>query len=220
MTFLMIFQLFKIWDDIPAMQGVSATIRAAGPGLFSFGIIFISLLTVFAGSAMLAFGHQMEEFHNFYLAVKTTLIVMTTAATEVYDKQNEVDPIVASCWHWLMITVMYVVCLNLVLCILVDAYAAGRSERDDEDHQLYPTLYEQGADTLKFYFRWFIESLSSENVSGMGADESCHQEKEGLAKVCPETATSAAASKFLQRKHIEETKIDPQLDLSDVEEFE
>ena len=88
MTFLMIFQLFKIWDDIPAMQGVSATIRAAGPGLFSFGIIFISLLTVFAGSAMLAFGHQMEEFHNFYLAVKTTLIVMTTAATEVYDKQN------------------------------------------------------------------------------------------------------------------------------------
>ena len=128
MVMLMIFLMFKTWDGIPAMQGVSATVLNASARLFSFGIILMCLLTLFAGGAMLAFGQQMDEFHTFPNAFLTTLIVMTTGSEETYELQRDIDPFIASVWHWLLVCIMYVVCLNLLLCILVDAYGESRAQ--------------------------------------------------------------------------------------------
>ena len=42
---------------------------------------------------------------------------------------------------------MYVVCLNLVLCILVDAYGETQAQHTGDAG---PSLFEQGADTASF----------------------------------------------------------------------
>jgi hypothetical protein len=152
MVLLMIFLMFKTWDGIPAMQCVSATVLTASSRLFAFGIILLNLLTLFAGAAMLSFGQQMEEFHTFSNAFLTTLLVTTTGSEEVYENQLEIDPILASVWHWLLVCIMYVVCLNLLLCILVDAYGESRAKlAETVKDMVVPTLYEQSMDTALYY---------------------------------------------------------------------
>ena len=100
---------------------------------------------------MLAFGLQMEEFHTFSDAVVTTLIVLSTGSEGIYKVQFSIDPLLASLWHWLVVGIMYVVCLNLVLCILVDAYAESQAQRSEMEKEMHmPTLYEQCADTALY----------------------------------------------------------------------
>ena len=164
MIVLMIFLMFKTWDGIPAMQGVSASIRNASARLLSFGIILVFLITLFAGSAMLAFGTHMEEFHSFSDAFVTTLVIIATGTEDVYEAQFEIDPALASTWHWLLVCIMYVVCLNLVLCILVDAYAQTQVDRDEAEKDSHmPTLPEQCSDTAYYCFesskRWLINAV-------------------------------------------------------------
>lgn len=146
--FTMIFEFFKIWDGIPALYGVSSTISIAGEGLMSFSLVLGCLVTLFAGAAMLAFGQKVTAFHDMSSAIIQTLILMSSGDPEVYTMLLELNPLIASIWYWLLICVMYLVCLNLVLCILVDAYAeANTMVLNHDDH--IPTLLEQGSDTAK-----------------------------------------------------------------------
>jgi len=209
---LMIFLMFKTWDGIPAMQGVSATVLNASARLFSFGIIIVCLLTLFAGGAMLAFGQQMEEFHTFSDAFLSTLIVMTSGSEDIYQIQLEIDQLLASLWHWLLVGIMYVVCLNLLLCILVDAYGESRAQRAelDKDHIL-PTLYEQSVDTA-----WYCMDSIKNRIMSLTQDE---DERKTIPKQVfvapPQDATSAAKSMLARHQSkkigiIEDERTKPQ----------
>ena len=212
MVMLMIFLMFKTWDGIPAMQGVSATVLNASARLFSFGIIIVCLLTLFAGGAMLAFGQQMEEFHTFSDAFLSTLIVMTSGSEDIYQIQLEIDQLLASLWHWLLVGIMYVVCLNLLLCILVDAYGESRAQRAelDKDHIL-PTLYEQSVDTA-----WYCMDSIKNRIMSLTQDE---DERKTIPKQVfvapPQDATSAAKSMLARHQSkkigiIEDERTKPQ----------
>jgi len=200
MVMLMIFLMFKTWDGIPAMQGVSATVINASARLFSFGIIIICLLTLFAGGAMLAFGQQMEEFHTFVDAFLSTLIVMTSGSEDIYRVQLEIDKLLASLWHWLLVGIMYVVCLNLLLCILVDAYGESRAQRAelDRDHIL-PTLYEQGVDAAYYC----VESVRDQVMDALKKPDPSAEKKAKPKQVFvapPRDATSAAKSMLVRHQ--------------------
>ena len=145
----MILRLFKTWEHIPALQGVSRTVSLAASRLASFGIIVVCLVTLFAGSAMMSFGQQMEEFHDIQTAFISTLIVITTGEASIYEKQYLIDPLFASIWHWLLIAVMWVVCLNLVLCILVDAYTEAMTSTQNQGN--VPSLFMQAQDLAEYY---------------------------------------------------------------------
>ena len=147
---IMIFLMFKTWEGIPALQGVSATVRNAAKSLFSFSLILGCLIALFAGAGMLAFGQEMEGFHSLTESTVTTLIVMTTGTEEIYAEQHAIDPFLAALWHWLLVCIMYVVCLNLVLCILVDAYAETRLQKEEMANGDDPSLYEQSLDTVVY----------------------------------------------------------------------
>jgi hypothetical protein len=124
------------------------TIRFAGARLLSFSLIFIILSILFAGEGMIAFGLQMVEFRDFMSSLVTTVIVSATGSEDIYKKQYLINPLIASVWHWSLICVMYVVCLNLILCILVDAYTGTVAARSKSDGPV-PTLWEQSVDTAK-----------------------------------------------------------------------
>jgi hypothetical protein len=150
-VFGLIFQMFKVWEGIPSLQGVSDTIVIAGKGLMSFSLVIVCLVTLFAGAGMLAFGQQMEEFHDGVSAFITTLLIMTKGDADVYQRQYEIDPVFSSIWHWLLVCIMYLVCLNLILCILVDAYGEAHSAHENADRLTMPSLMEQSWDTFSYY---------------------------------------------------------------------
>jgi len=182
------------------MQGVSATVINASARLFSFGIIIICLLTLFAGGAMLAFGQQMEEFHTFSDAFLSTLIVMTAGTEDIYRDQLQIDKLLASLWHWLLVGIMYVVCLNLLLCILVDAYGESRAQRAemDKDHIL-PTLYEQGVDVAQYC----AESLRNKVMSVFEKQEAVDMKNAAPVPISAspaQGATNAAQSMLARHK--------------------
>merc|ERR1712118_444209 len=109
-------------------------------------MILTCLVCLFAGAGMLAFGQQMEEFHSFPLSVISTMIVMTTGSAHYYPTQYEIDPVFACLWHWMLMTTMWVVCLNIILCILVDSYAEAKAkmlEEEDAYEGAMPSLVDQ-----------------------------------------------------------------------------
>jgi hypothetical protein len=149
--FSMVFEFFKVWNGIPALLGVTQTLTIAGNGLMSFSLVLFCLVTLFAGSAMLAFGQKVDSFHDMTSAIIQTLVIMTTGDPAVYNRLLELNPAIASIWYWLLVCVMYLVCLNLVLCILVDAYGESNTMvLNQEEHTV--TLLEQGSDTAKHLF--------------------------------------------------------------------
>jgi hypothetical protein len=150
---LQISHLFKIWENIPALQSVSATMSAASTRIIPFLVIMMLLVTVFGGAAMLAFGQQMEEFHDFTTACVSTLIVISKGSSDIYQRQFAIDPFLSSVWHWLLVCVMTMVLLHLIFCILVESYAEAQASvlaQRVMANENIPTLFEQGLDTTKF----------------------------------------------------------------------
>mmetsp|Transcript_8989 Transcript_8989/g.10793 ORF Transcript_8989/g.10793 Transcript_8989/m.10793 type:complete len:320 (-) Transcript_8989:187-1146(-) len=152
-VFSMIFELFKVWEGIPALRGVAQTISIAGNGLMSFSLVLGCLITLFGGAGMLAFGQQMIEFHDMISAIISTLTIMTTGDSAIYERQFELNPFIATVWYWTLVCIMYLVCLNLVLCILVDAYGEANAALSNDNEHI-PTLYEQGRDTLMYFLNY------------------------------------------------------------------
>jgi hypothetical protein len=105
---------------------------------------------------MIAFGVQMEEFHDFVSSFMTTVIVSTTGIEDIYKKQHLINVFMASMWHWSLICVMFVVCLNLILCTLVDAYTGTVAARSKSDGPV-PTLWGQTVDTTKHLSEYVFE---------------------------------------------------------------
>jgi hypothetical protein len=104
------------------------TIKVAGARLLSFSLIYIAISFLFAGAGMIAFGVQMAEFHGFVSSFMTTVIVSATGINDIYKKQHLIKEFMASVWHWSFICVMYVICLNLIHCILACSLQQLRSQ--------------------------------------------------------------------------------------------
>jgi hypothetical protein len=154
-VFTMIFEFFKVLEGIPALKRVADTLALAGSPLMSFSLVLGILVFLFAGAAMLAFGQKMEGFSNIFNAVMSTLIVMTTGDTVIYAEQYDVSPIIATIWYWLLVTIMYLVCMRLILCILMDAYGEASEDEEIDD----TTLYEQGYDTITYLVRHHLHQV-------------------------------------------------------------
>lgn len=120
---IMVGRLFRAWNGIPLYKSVSQTIMNASSRLVSFAVIFAFLVLVFSGCGMLAFGQQLVEFHTFSSSVVATLIIISTGDADLYQRQRLVDPFLANLWHWILIMVLNVVCLNLLLAVLVQSYS-------------------------------------------------------------------------------------------------
>mmetsp|Transcript_31015 Transcript_31015/g.39917 ORF Transcript_31015/g.39917 Transcript_31015/m.39917 type:complete len:434 (+) Transcript_31015:438-1739(+) len=196
-VFSMIFQMFKIWEGIPSLQGVSDTIVIAGKGLASFSIVLICLITLFAGSAMVAFGQQLEYFNDVPNAFITTMIVMTKGEPDVYYQQYKIDPLFASVWHWLLVCIMYMVCLNLILCILVDAYGEAHNAHSDGDRLTMPTLWQQTSDTFSYYGQDMFHTVQRKSSAIRRGDlrsalSTARSDNDGL----PSSRLSARSSKI------------------------
>jgi hypothetical protein len=136
---------------------VADTISIAKGPLLSFSLVLICLVTLFAGAGLIGFGQKMEEFHDMYNAVISTLIVVTTGSSDVYVEQYKISPFIATIWYWLLIILMYLVCLRLILCILMDAYGEASEDEMVDD----TSLFEQGLDTLTYLVQHHVNQVKT-----------------------------------------------------------
>jgi hypothetical protein len=200
---LLMCRMFKTWENIPALKGVSATMSLASSRLFPFAVIMTFLVTLFGGSAMLAFGQQMEEFHDFTTACISTLIVIFKGGSEIYQKQFQIDPFLSSVWHWLLVGLMTMVLLHLVFCILVESYAEAQAVAMAAkacSGIRPPTLFEQSIETMKTVSRMVCPDTTS---------------KSGKTSLSPLDMTGIDGTGVV---HVESTRI-PQLRVEDSQGF-
>jgi len=138
LVFVIVFRIFKLCNEVHALRNITMTVSMAMSKLVAFGLIVALLVAIFAGAGLLAYGPELEEFHTYPEAIITTLVVMSTGDDTVYNKMFEVDPILSSFWHWLLITIVWLVGLKIILCILVDAYAEAqeRLKKEEEEEEM------------------------------------------------------------------------------------
>eukprot|EP00928_Gymnodinium_smaydae_P079988 TRINITY_DN6379_c0_g1_i2.p1 TRINITY_DN6379_c0_g1~~TRINITY_DN6379_c0_g1_i2.p1 ORF type:complete len:632 (-),score=59.24 TRINITY_DN6379_c0_g1_i2:230-2125(-) len=163
--FALMFRFVIIWEGIPAMSTVVITIRVALPKLIALAAASTSLLFLYSGMGVIAFGAQLEEFSSVLSAFPTTAMIVVTADSDVYEKQKLVDEFLAVLWFWTLIALLFIVVLNLTLGVLVDAASASQA-----DNERRITLIEQLKLTLDHYGRmpscgcWCKDNTASTNV--------------------------------------------------------
>jgi len=119
---------FKVWEGIPSLASVKDTLAIAFNrliALFFAGGVFLGL---FASVGMLLFGHRLEEFSSFEAAAVNTALAVVAVDSAIYEKQAEIDPVFAAVWFWPLMFIMFVVLLNMVLGVLVDAASTAASQ--------------------------------------------------------------------------------------------
>jgi len=132
---------FQVWKGIPAFAVVTKTLALSahrvGAVLTTTGV----LLVLFSGTAMLTYGAQLEEFHCVQCALQETAIIAMTGEPGLYSRMTAVDPLFSALWYWSLIAIVFMVVLNMVLGVLVDAaISAGSNTQITLSQQLYLTL--------------------------------------------------------------------------------
>eukprot|EP00928_Gymnodinium_smaydae_P100431 TRINITY_DN984_c0_g1_i1.p1 TRINITY_DN984_c0_g1~~TRINITY_DN984_c0_g1_i1.p1 ORF type:complete len:619 (+),score=62.44 TRINITY_DN984_c0_g1_i1:81-1937(+) len=144
--FGLLFRFLAIWESIPAMSTVILTLRRATPQLVALAAASVSLLCLYAGMGVIAFGAELNEFSSMTNAIPSTALIVVAAEADLYEKQKEVDDVMATLWFWSLIGLLFIVMLNLTLGVLVNAASASHAE-DRESL----TLAQQTRMTLAHY---------------------------------------------------------------------
>eukprot|EP00747_Dinoflagellata_sp_TGD_P050256 gnl/TRDRNA2_/TRDRNA2_146652_c1_seq1.p1 gnl/TRDRNA2_/TRDRNA2_146652_c1~~gnl/TRDRNA2_/TRDRNA2_146652_c1_seq1.p1 ORF type:complete len:163 (-),score=33.45 gnl/TRDRNA2_/TRDRNA2_146652_c1_seq1:403-891(-) len=93
---------------------------------------------------------------------------MLHTESEIYQKMSQFDPIFAALWYWTLVSLVFMVVLNMALGILVDASSAAKSSNQ-------MSLAEQLAMTINVPYPW--KSEEDEDLGDPEQAELCdHQE--------------------------------------------
>jgi len=132
---------FRVWEGIPALAVVTKTLSISAQRVGALLTSTVILLILFSGAAMLTYGAQLKAFHCVECAVQETAIIAMTGDPEVYASMYSIDPAFAAIWYWSLIAVVYMVVLNMMLGVLVDAASAAGSDTPvGLFEQLYMTM--------------------------------------------------------------------------------
>mmetsp|Transcript_45200 Transcript_45200/g.130937 ORF Transcript_45200/g.130937 Transcript_45200/m.130937 type:complete len:607 (+) Transcript_45200:53-1873(+) len=161
---------FQVWEGIPAFAVVTKTLSISAHRIGAVATSTAILLILFAGSAMLTYGAQLEEFHSIEYALQETAVIAMTGDPGAYSRMLAVDPVFAACWYWSLIAIVFMVVLNMVLGVLVDAASAAGTDTPI-------TLSQQFRLTLQAS-REYVQSLTSAWRGGATSKSSREKESE------------------------------------------
>eukprot|EP00928_Gymnodinium_smaydae_P003769 TRINITY_DN11334_c0_g1_i1.p1 TRINITY_DN11334_c0_g1~~TRINITY_DN11334_c0_g1_i1.p1 ORF type:complete len:238 (-),score=59.06 TRINITY_DN11334_c0_g1_i1:545-1174(-) len=115
-------------------------------------------------------------------AFPSTALIVVAAEADLYEKQKEVDNMMATLWFWSLIALLFVVMLNLTLGVLVNAAAASHAE-DIESL----TLAQQTRMTLAHYTSKAFTKILSRSGDDISRSRSAEVMRSG-ASLRSETA--------------------------------
>jgi len=142
---LIILRLFKSFTAQPKLALVTRTLVRAGPDLFHFMIVFVSVFVTFMICGIVLFGREVRSFTNSSRAFMSCLrIILGDVDWEELSKIGRTE---ASIWLWLFIIIMVLLMLNMILAIIIENYSDVKQELGVAE-----TILEEG---YQMWARWW-----------------------------------------------------------------
>eukprot|EP00746_Dinoflagellata_sp_MGD_P152328 gnl/MRDRNA2_/MRDRNA2_83580_c0_seq3.p1 gnl/MRDRNA2_/MRDRNA2_83580_c0~~gnl/MRDRNA2_/MRDRNA2_83580_c0_seq3.p1 ORF type:complete len:863 (+),score=149.05 gnl/MRDRNA2_/MRDRNA2_83580_c0_seq3:151-2739(+) len=114
-------RLFKSFAAQPRLAVVTATLVEAAQDMLHFFIVFTSVYVCMVVNGVLLFGQDVEDFATFDRAFHTCFRAMF--GDWDWDALSDVGRFYAGLWFWLFLLIMVIILLNILLAVLMDAYA-------------------------------------------------------------------------------------------------
>lgn len=141
---IIIFRLFKSFSAQPRLALVTKTIAKAGPDLFHFMIVFLSVFGTFVICGIVLFGREVESFSTVPRAIMTCLRMVLGDVD--WGEVSEIGRREAAVWLWSFIIVVVLLMLNMILAIIMDNYEDVKNETGYKE-----TLWEEAKQAVH---RW------------------------------------------------------------------
>merc|ERR1719382_1128359 len=118
-------RLFKSFDAQPRLAVVTKTLVEASQDMMHFGIVFFSVYFCMSVNSVLLFGQDVEAFATLDRALYTCFRMWF--GDWDYDAMKYVGLVNAGMFIWVFVLIIVVLLLNMLLAILMDAYAEVKS---------------------------------------------------------------------------------------------
>lgn len=137
-------RLFKAFSAQPRLALVTRTLSNACVDIVHFGLVFLSILCIFAASGMALFGRELQEFSTYGRSLSSALRFILGD----YDfiELQEVGRTEAGIWIWSFNILIVNIMLNMLIAIVMDSYVEVKAELANTE-----TLWSQ---TIESYNRW------------------------------------------------------------------
>jgi len=143
LVFLFLLQrMFKYCLFHRRMSTISAIISNAANEMSYFIILFTLITLSFALTATVLFGKLQAKFTGLGYSIETLCLLLVQQFN--YDDYTDLDiPAFGKLFFWLYICISYLLLLNALLAIIIDAYVLAKSDASEE-----PSMRSIAKDTL------------------------------------------------------------------------
>lgn len=124
--FLIASRFFEAFDVQPRLSLVTRTVSTAMVSIIHFGVVFLTIFSIFVVSGMILFGQEVEQFTNMSRAMHTTFRVLLGDFD--WDSLAVVGRAQSVVWFWMLMWLMNLIMLNMFLGIILDTYSDVKNQ--------------------------------------------------------------------------------------------
>jgi hypothetical protein len=140
--FVLMLRFFKAFLGQPRLAIITRTFALAASDLLHFFVVFLCLFFTFVFASMFIFGQHLYNYHSVHTAMATSFNALT--GEYEWEEVENVDLNMAIIWWWVFMMLMYLVVLNMLLAIVLNAYNAAKRSATRQ-----VTCWKQVVDSLR-----------------------------------------------------------------------
>ncbi|CAE8725156.1 unnamed protein product, partial [Polarella glacialis] len=142
---ILVTKVFQVCSGQPRLALVTKTIAMALTDIIHFGLVFGAVFALFAETAMLLFGADLEEFATFSRSCDSSFHVLIGDFD--WKAFKTIGQVPAAIWFWCFIWLLNLVMFNMLLVMIMDVYTETRGSLGSNAETLWSQAYE-------IYRRW------------------------------------------------------------------
>lgn len=123
--FVLMLRFFKAFLGQPRLAIITRTFAVAASDLMHFFVVFLCLFFTFVFAGMFIFGQHLYNYHSVHTAMATSFNALT--GEYEWEEVEGVDLTMAIIWWWVYMMLMYLVVLNMLLAIVLNAYNVAKN---------------------------------------------------------------------------------------------
>jgi len=128
---LMLMKLFKAFSAQARLAIVTDTLSSASTDLVHFLLVFLSIFLTYAVAGVVLFGREIDNFSTFARSVVSSFRIMMGDFD--WEELSSVGRTEAGIWFCTFIVIIVLLMLNMLLAIVMDAYATTAEKAGDAE---------------------------------------------------------------------------------------
>mmetsp|Transcript_15443 Transcript_15443/g.29717 ORF Transcript_15443/g.29717 Transcript_15443/m.29717 type:complete len:1112 (+) Transcript_15443:17-3352(+) len=159
--FLFLLRILKLLDFQPNMGILTRSVSRAMNDLMHFCVLLVIVLGVYVAMGTVIFGPTVEAFSTLERALQTTFDMLlgdfadTEQALLSHDMDDGLLTIPAVLFFYSFMSIVFLVILNFLLAIVVDAFADEKREVSEHEQSMM-------SEVNSMFVRWFHAATSAE----------------------------------------------------------